>query len=79
MPGSEWTAEEGEEREGPGNLQLVVVLNEMAREAPKNSFLNKRNAPNFHYYVATIVCENQKGGSPLIENGTNIIQRCVCS
>ena len=39
LPGSEWTAEEGEEWEGPGNLQLVVVLNEMAREAPKNFIL----------------------------------------
>ena len=37
----------------------------------KISSLNKRNAPNFHVYVATIVCENQKGGSPLIEDGTN--------
>ena len=39
----------------------------------KISFLNKRNAANFHYYVATIVCENQKDGSPFIEDGTNII------
>lgn len=37
--GSEWTAEEGEEWEGPGNLQFVVVLNEMARDGPKNFIL----------------------------------------
>lgn len=44
----------------------------------KISFLNERNAPNFHYYVATIVCENQKDGSPLIENGTkHNLEVCV--